>query len=328
MLLRELLSGLEARQAQVVGNMSMIPLVNQETEYADVGTVSDIYLDRDVAYDRLAMTTESKKPTIMPGGYTLITKESAQDRTVGSKVLLSPGKAKEVNAFCVQSSQSGYMNNRNRDMQQFRMLPASIRATAFHKRNERNYSALWQSLGEYNLSVGVRGDFLKSFFDKFQQQLDEFIAEFELVDHQRGAIILINDEVFGIEISPNPLAWSEQWEAMVRDCYGSEAIAKQSEFEAIDESAVLGDVVTLEDLAAKVDELEEKEWDFVEGMVEDILNQRLQTNEEVQRQGNLKVSDIMTDDYVGQSVQSDDKIIDLSFLKREAASRGFKFNRR
>lgn len=327
-MLRELLRGLEARQPQVVGNMTVIPLIAQETEYNKVGSVNDIYLDRDISYDTLVMASESNEPTIMPGGYTLVTKEAAQDRAVASKTLLpAKKKAVQVNAFCVQSSQPGHMQSRNRQMQKFRMLPATVRTAAYHNRHTRNYSALWQTLGAYNSSVGVGGDFLKSFFEKFQQQLDEFVAEFELVDHQRGAIIMINNKVYGIEISPNPIAWAAQWETLVRDCYGSEAVAKQAEFKTIDESALLGNVETLEDLAEKVNSLEQKEWDFAEGLVNEILGQTISTQTEIQREGTLKVVDIETGDYVGQVVRTNEQIIDLTFLKREAAMRGFKFRR-
>lgn len=327
-MLKDLLRGLEARQPQVVGNMSVIPLIAQETEYNDVGCIKDIYLDSDISYDSLVMSSESTKPTIMPSGYAIITNEHAQDRAVASKTLLPAKKAVKVNAFCIQSSQPGHMKSTNKSMQKFRMLPATVRTAAYHNRHQRNYSALWQTLGAYNNSVGVGGDFLKSFFDKFQQQLDEFVAEFELVDHQRGAIVLINNKVYGIEISPNPVAWAAQWETLIRDCYGSEAVAKQSEFKTIDKSSLLGKAKTLEELVDRVKELEDKEWKFAEDLVDEILNQTISVRNEIQKEGNLKVVDIETDDYVGQVIQNGQSIIDLTFLKREASTKSFRFTRR
>lgn len=325
-MLRELLRGFEARQPQSVANMTVIPLVGQDTEYTDVGTVADIYLERDSAYDRLTMGTQADQPTIMPSGFTLITKEKAQDRAVANKTIIPGKKTMEVNAFCVQSTQAGHMSKANKEQQKVRMLPVTVRKAAYANRNGYNYSALWQSLGEYNTRLGVTGNYLTNFFEKFQDQLDNFIAEFELVPHQRGAIILINNVVVGVEIAANPLAFSAQWESLIRDCYGSEAIMKQKDFKAIDESAIMEDVDNLEDLAEVVDRLEAKEFDFAERTINDVLSQ-VERQADRQTVGALKVVDVETDDYVGQAVRKNGSIIDLTLLSRDAAQKGFKFGR-
>lgn len=326
-MLRELLRGFEARQPQTVANMTVIPLVGQDTEYKDVGTIADIYLERDSAYDRLTMGNEAANVTIMPSGYTLITKEAAQDRAVANKTLIPSKKVMDVNAYCVQSSQAGHMSKGQKEKQAVRMLPATVRKAAYLARQERNYSALWGSLGNYNTALGVKGNFLTSFFEHFKEQLDKFIAEFELVPHQRGAIILINDKVMGVEISPNPMAFSAQWEPLIRDCYGSEAIARQKDYKVIDESAVFGDTDTLEGLSEKLDKFEDKEFEFAEKCVREILDQQERSTDR-QSEGPLKVVDVETDDYQGQAVRKNGSIIDLTLLSKDAAQKGFKFARR
>ena len=55
-------------------------------------------------------------------------------------------------------------------------------------------------------------------------KLIRFNAEFEVVDGQRGAIIMINDKIVGIEIAPTHDYWKTVWNSLVRDCYGSEVI--------------------------------------------------------------------------------------------------------
>ncbi len=325
-MLRDFLKGFEAKEPQVVANMTLIPLVGQESEYGAVGTMTDIYLERDLAYDKLSMGTESDLITIMPSGYTLITEEKAQDRTVANKTLIPAKKAKQVNAFCVQSSQSGHMTKSNRDKQSVRMLPVTVRKAAYLHRNEQTCSALWPTLAKYNEALGVRGNFLTSFFENFKAQLDQFIAEFELVPYQRGAIILINDEVMGVEISPNPLAWSAQWESLVRDCYGSEAITRQKDFKAIDESAIFGDVASFEELSSRLDAFEEKEFEFAQNIVNDVLSQQEKCSER-QVESNLRVEDVETEEFVGQAIRNDRAIIDLTLLRRDASERSFKFVR-
>lgn len=325
-MLRDLLRGFEARQPQSVANMTIIPLVNQDLVYTDIGTVADIYLERDQAYDRLTMGNQSDQPTIMPSGFTLITKEKAQDRAVANKTIIPGKNSVEVNAYCVQSTQPGHMDKKNKDKQEVRMLPVTVRKVAYANRNERNYSALWQSLGVYNTTLGVSGNYLTSFFDRFKDQLENFIAEFELIPHQRGAIILINDKVVGVEIAANPLAFSAQWESLIRDCYGSEAISKQKDFKVIDESAIMADVDSLEDLAECVERIEDKEFLFAERTINDILSQ-VERQSDRQTVGALKVVDVETDDYLGQAVRKNGSIIDLTLLSRDTAQKGFKFGR-
>jgi hypothetical protein len=146
------------------------------------------------------------------------------------------------------------------------------------------------------------------------------------VPYQRGAIILINDEVVGVEIAPNALAFSAQWESLIRDCYGSEAITLQKEFKTIDESALLGEANTLEDLAEKVQKLEDREFEFAEKHVRDVLGQDEKLTQR-QKEGELTVVDVETDDYMGQAVRRDDLLIDLTLLRRDAAQRGFRFRK-
>ncbi len=57
--------------------------------------------------------------TIVPNGYTIITKLKAQDRTVPAVHILQ--KNKKVKAYCVQSSQSGLMDgNHTEDNKELR----------------------------------------------------------------------------------------------------------------------------------------------------------------------------------------------------------------
>jgi hypothetical protein len=306
--------------------MTVIPLVGQESEYNDVGTIEDIYLNRDTSYDTMHMANRASQTTIVPGGYSLVTKEAAQDRAVRSKELVAAGQSKQVPAFCVQSSQGGFMRGSDQESKSARMLPATIKRAAYHNRNARGYDGLWDSLATYNTSVGVGGNFLRSFFDKFRQQMDEFVAEFELVPHQRGAIILVNDEILGVEIAANPMAFSAQWELLIRDCYGSEAIARQTQVEKVDETAVFTDAASLEELSAALDEFEDKEWDYVERLVNTVLSQN-ESCAERQTMSGLKVVDVETEDYVGQAVRQNGGIIDLTLLSREASQKGFRFDR-
>jgi hypothetical protein len=315
-MLGDLLTGLEARQPQAVANMTVIPLVSQAGEVA-VGTLRDIYLEQDPAYNRLVLATESAHPTILPLGYTLITRERAQDRAVATKSIIPGRGSREVPAYCVQSSQCGHMARANRARQEARMLPLGVRRLAFRHRDSQDFRALWDGLAEHNRRHGVPGNFLSSFFEHFQRQLQQFVAEFELVQGQRGAVVLINDRVEGVEVAPSPAAFAVQWEPLIRDCYGAEAVGQQAEINAIDGSQFLGDAETFEELRARLEELERREREFAGRMVAGILGQQEQgTGRERQREGPLRVLDVETAEYEGQVVREDGSIVDLTLLRR------------
>lgn len=85
-------------------------------------------------------------------------------------------------------------------------------------------------------------------------------------------------------------------------------------------------VDNLEDLAEVVDRLENKEFEFAERTINDVLAQ-VDRQSDRQTVGALKVVDVETDDYIGQAVRKNGSIIDLTLLSRDAAQKGFKMSR-
>ena len=325
MQLKELLKGFVAHCPQSVGNMTVIPLTAPDSEYHDVGDIGEVELDRDTSYSSLHLRTRGSKVTIVPNGLTYITKEAAQDRAVHSAHLLKG--TKEVGAFCVQSSQGGHMRGNQREARKLRLLPQSLRYKAFQKRGSTSYSELWNSLGAYNRSMGLSGDFLTTYFDNFAGQLDQFVAQFEVVPQQRGAIVLINDEVVGLEIAPNEKAFEAIWEPAILDCYGSEALRVREKAKPA-KADILEDVDDLDDLAIMVDQLGKREKARAQDIIGSVLKQRgkLRKSHEVDE---LSMYDVDTSAFVGFGVQTedeDDGFIFLSLISKPMASRDFDWN--
>src|SRR5262249_49327510 len=128
--------------------------------------------------------------------------------------------------------------------------------------------------------------------------------------------VLINDRVEGVEVAPSPAAFAAQWEPLVRDCYGAEAVGRQADIHAIDESQLLGDAETFEELLTRLEALERREREFADRTVAGILGQE-ETGRERQREGPLRVLDVETAEYEGQAVRENGSIIDLTLLRRE-----------
>lgn len=218
----EILKGTRFGRTQSVGHMEVIPIL-------DDGGADDTFAPPDFGvsnhnYGEVDVTNESQdRPTILPTGTGWVTQQRAQDHAVPSAKLIKPGESKHINtAMCIEETQGGYIQG----AKDFLVLPASLRAKALSTRNDVGYSRLWDAIGTFNNDLGVSrgGGHLVRFLKEYETQLDEFVAEFELVPDQLGAVILIGGKVVGVERAPNVPFWERLWVPLVRVCYGSLAI--------------------------------------------------------------------------------------------------------
>jgi len=327
-MLRDLLRGLEACPPQSVGNMVVVPIIGAETEFRNVGHVGDVQLREDVSYESMRFGTDSRHVTIVPQGLVCLTKESAQDRVLPSAHLLQGKEGKQLHTFCVQSSQCGLMRKDREEERQFRLLPASLRLKAYRNRDTAGYSALWEDLRAFNTSTGAteRGsqgeDFLVNFFRKFDEQIAEFVAEFEPVEGQRGAIVLVNGSVVGVEVMPNRETFLDMWQYLIRDCYGSEALARIDKAKP-ERAFVLEDVGDLDQLVGAVDRLAEKEQAWAEEVAESVLSEGVEL-QSAEAEGAFSLHNVDMPGYDGQLVKKEEDTIFLSLLAKEAGRRGFR----
>jgi len=219
----DILYGVGHGRMQSVGHMGVVPLV-------DEGDAEDDYFEApnlrvgNRNYGNVDLDHQGNGPTIVPPGAGWVVRQSAQDHAIGSGVLMRGGEHRNIDtAFCIEESQGGYISQGDHDML---VLPAAMRTQALAMRNEREFGKLWESIRQFNRSCGVSqsGGHLVYFLRQFEKELDEFVAEFELVPRQVGAIILIGGRVVGIERAPTVAFWERLWVPLVRVCYGSMAI--------------------------------------------------------------------------------------------------------
>ncbi|MEM7157274.1 MAG: DUF6569 family protein [Myxococcota bacterium] len=218
----DILRGTRTGRRQSVGVMEVIPLLGEDDEtfappHVEVGTSH---------YGTVDLRNDDDRPTIVPPGAGWVVRQAAQDHAIGSGKLMRAGQSVKIDtARCIQQSQGGYIG---RDKHPMVVLPAALRGRALAMRNETGYDKLWPDITRFNTRLGAStgggGGHLEYFLRHFAKQLDEFVAEFELVPDQRGAIILIGGRVVGVELAPNQAFWRHVWEPLVRVCYGSLAI--------------------------------------------------------------------------------------------------------
>lgn len=216
----EILRGTAMGPMQSVGAMDVIPILGEDDEtFAPpelvVGTST---------YGTIEVRSEADRVTIVPPGAGWVVKQAAQDHAVGGGAILPARTVRKITtAMCIQQGQGGTIRN---DRHRMLILPVALRAAALSMRNRADYSKLWKSIEQFNASVGVQqhGGHLEYFLRTFAKQLDEFVAEFELVPRQLGAVIVVGGHVVGIERAPSAAFFEALWEPLIRVCYGSLAI--------------------------------------------------------------------------------------------------------
>lgn len=315
--LKQLLSGYKLGEPQSAGIMRIVPILT-DTEFSAVSDMENIYVNQDVAYDTLEMTNDINAIGVVPHGLMYVISEQAQDRTIPSAHLLK-GKRK-VNANCLQPSQGGYMSGGQKD-REWGLLPQGLKITAWEHSKEKKYSALWDDMRQFLENVGLSGRELIQFFREFKDDLENFVAQFEPVKKQVGAIFIINNVLAGIEVVPNYKIWKQIWRPMVRDCYGSEAVAitKKGHTGNIYRPILkTSNVETINDLVNEVDRVKEEHRESCLNIFNQVIEDNLE-QEQREYLENFTLYDIVSDKIKGQTVlHGPERMIYLSLVPRGA----------
>lgn len=221
---RELLRGLAPGRPQTVGNMTVIPLLLDSVGECDGIAPFTSAKYSTVNYGVVRVSAGGPQDVIIPSQLAIMTKEAAQNHALMSALVVEHGKVTDVNtAACIQQTQPGFI--REDSPQDLVILPYALREEAHNMRAQANsYSKLWPAIARLNAMGNAKASgHLEYFLDRHKQTLDEFVAEFEVVDKQVGAIVLIGGVVYGVERAPTMAYWREVWEPLVRVCYGTQA---------------------------------------------------------------------------------------------------------
>ncbi|MCU0355810.1 MAG: hypothetical protein MUD08_19075, partial [Cytophagales bacterium] len=118
---------------------------------------------------------------------------------------------------------------------------------------------------------------LRYFLNHFKPQLDQFVAEFEYVKDQVGAIVMLEGRIVGIEIAPSHQYWQEIWMPLLRECYGSLVLEYRHYMGEVPSEAVMklpfsSKMTTLADLRAELTLLRQLEEYAREDVFKDALS--------------------------------------------------------
>lgn len=315
--LQKLLKGYQLGFPQSVGNMRVIPILT-DTEFTKVGDMENIYLKTDEAYETLLMANDSQYISVIPHGLMYVVAEQAQDRAIPSAHLIA--KDKRVNANCLQPSQSGSFESNNRE-REWGILPSSLKSVAWEHAEDHRYDALWSDIEKFLDRAGLSTNELVRFFKEFKTELETFIAQFEPVNKQVGAIFIINNVLIGIEIMPNYKMWQQMWKPLVRDCYGSEAIMfiKKGYTTGMFHPVLkTQNINTFEDLTRMTDELLQEEKDFTNEIIKEVLDKDIENTQQEELE-DFTLYNLTSEYLMGQCVtHGPEKIIYASLITKHS----------
>lgn len=220
----DILNGTRTGRMQSVGHMGVIPILDDGAEDESFAP-PDLDINTSHYGTVNVRNRSTDRPTIVPTGAGWVVQQAAQDHAIPGAKFVGPGKQETIDvAMCIQQSQGGTIRDGQYDLL---VLPAPLRAKALSMRKEKGYSKLRGPIEEFNTSVSAgrgRGGHLEYFLNQYKDELDQFVAQFELVPGQVGAIVLLDGTVVGIERAPNKDFWTKVWEPLIRVCYGALAI--------------------------------------------------------------------------------------------------------
>lgn len=312
--IRELLAGTEPGTMQSVGLMQVIPLCLPETGTDLVLAPLGELAVSNRNYGEITFRNPAELNVIVPQHAGFITRRAAQDHATPKVVVVEANSQKRIeNAACIQESQGGYIIEGDHKMI---ILPFAMREMAFRTRKDKSYSKLWATIREYNTSLGLQNTgHIEVFFNAYKKQLDQFVAEFESVPRQIGAIILVAGRIVGIERVPTPEYWLEIWETLIRDCYGSLAIYVEKTEQSVPATRIpiIGEPETLDDLAEALRVTEETEKEAVRAGLDELFDEKLDVIES-EKNGPYNVNTNESGSFTGQSVHENGNVIYASLI--------------
>ena len=312
----ELVRGCEPGRLQSVGPMQVVPLVSDLNDdrfapptEARIGTAG---------YGNLVVANPADRALLVPVGAAYMVAQKAQNHALPSAGCV-PKRATRTfdTAVCVQQSQGGYITEGAHELM---MLPAPLRRVAHSERLGKSFQRLWPAIGAFNAAAGLEntGGHLEKFFEKFRAELDHFVAEFEPVPKQVGAVVLVNGAVAGVERAPSADYFHAVWKPLIRECYGSMALVEARGVPAVPRTRVpLRPVTSLDGLEAALIEAEAEEHRRVSALYAGVLEAELSVVTD--EAGETVVEGLGGSDqsFVGQCVRAGGRVLYCSLVASE-----------
>jgi hypothetical protein len=307
--IRDLLRGCTPGRLQSVGAMQVVPLCSQLEDERFVPPTEALVST--AGYGNLVVRNPLSGPLLVPTGATYIVSQAAQNHALPHAGFVAAAATKQYStAACVQQSQGGYISEGRHELM---LLPFPLREAAHRVRRETAFNRLWGAIADFNresgLPAGNHQGHLEYFFNHYKAELDTFVAQFEPVPQEVGAIVLIDGRVVGVERTPSSAYFLGVWKALIRECYGSLALLEAGPPAT---RVPLRQSSSPADLLLALEEAEAQERALVVSLVNSILDVEL--TRQVDEEGELVVEALGEQPFVGQMIRDGEKIVYASLV--------------
>lgn len=307
--IEEILSGTYRGVTQSVGDMDVVPLLGED----DNRFAPPNFQVSNRAYGTVNVRNTDDRPSILPPGSGWLVNARVQDHAVGGGCLV-PGKSQAlVKGYCIEQTQPGLITEKQEKT--WIILPASLRKAALAQRAVGQYSSMWSSIHDYGARTGVttHGN-LVMYFSRYKKELDEFVAEFELVPKQVGALIFVRGLLVGVEKAPSYEYWGALWEPLIRSCYGSYALMLHSVGRELPKRLQpLRKVHSLSDILDAFGEEDAQEFKNLQKTVRAELGVQIRSSEPEHTLGDFRLRTGASTKFFGQFVESAGRVPYASF---------------
>ncbi len=309
--IRDLLKGMTPGRLQTVGRMQVIPLIVPDDGLHDdrfTPPVSGAAKFATTGYGTMSFENTTDKILLVPSHAGYMVKESAQNHAMTSAGMVKKKASRQFdNARCIQQRQGGYIRPGDHADEMI-ILPYTLREPALDGRKHVGYDRLWGAIATFNREMGVEyvGE-IDRFLQHYAKQLDEFVAEFETVSNQCGAIVLVDGEVVGFERSPSPDYWNAIWQRLIRECYGLLVLYSERSNKDVPDTRVrlsMEGIADLDDLLARIDSAKNREEQRVREIIGDLLDEEFGevTDERFDGNDDLVIRTYANTQFKGQAV--------------------------
>ena len=309
MKINDLIQGFERKNTQSVANQCVVPILG--TKRGDLSDSMMLSVVADSDYSKLTLKSSSNEPTLLPHGTTVMTKDSAQDRLVKHTNIISSNKV--IDVHCVAPSDGGHIQE---GTEEYSFAPGTLRIKAMEA--PEGYDSMWPDSEKFINDSGVSSNRLQDFYKQYDRDLEDFIAQFEIVDSQIGAVVLINGKVRGIELYPSPKLWTGLWRKCLRDCYGAEAIKsiKSGNVFVFKRVIDLDKVNSFDDLDKEYADVSTKFEGDVSKIIESTLDEEVAVTPFLKIDDRFEVKNIESDSMKGQALIQGDELLYLSLTSK------------
>lgn len=243
-ILSNYLSSLEFGKQQQFKNMGVIPLltsINHSPKYLSLKealeksllTVTEVSQEGSVP--ELKVMNKAEIPVLMLDGEELV--GAKQNRVLNTSILLKKTQETKIPVSCTEQGRWSYTSKELTDsnvITHTKLRRAKARSVTQSLKRSRRFEAdqgeVWGEIHALSTDTGVYSPTtaIKDIFETKAKDLEEYLKSFAYMPHQKGLLVIINDEAAGLDMVSLESVYKALHPKIVKS-YAMEALLQKEE---------------------------------------------------------------------------------------------------